>query len=120
METYIEHICAKYQATWMNDKKDKPVIPLPNRKELICGFLAAVGDNDPLAQQEMAKDMGIGYRRGVGEIIFAMVTAHPDLCHAGAWLSQHNSKQHRLHYHYRLSAWTAYPPSHTNIIFARK
>jgi hypothetical protein len=83
-ETYIECICAKYLATWVNGGRDKPTTPLPNKKEFICGFLSAVGDDDPLTQHAMAKEMGVGYRSDVGEIIFAMVTARPDLCHAGA------------------------------------
>ena len=57
-----------------------------------------MGDKDPLVQQVMAKEICIGQRSRVGELIFAMVMARPDLCHAGIRLSQHNSKQHRLHY----------------------
>ena len=98
METYIERICAKYIATWMNNRRDKSTTPLPNKKEVIHGFLAAVGDNNPLAQQAIAKEMSIGYRSGVGEILVAMVTVHPDLCYADARLLQHNVRQHRLHY----------------------
>ena len=42
--------------------------------------------------------MGISYRSGVGEVLFAMVTARPDISHATTRLSQNNIKPHRVHY----------------------
>jgi hypothetical protein len=33
--------------------------------------------------------MGLGYRIGVGELIFAMVAAHPDLAYTVTRLPQH-------------------------------
>ena len=69
-----------------------------NRKEFICGFLAAIWDDDPKAQRALEDEMGLGYRSGVGEMIFAMVAAHSDLAYALTRLSQHNMCQHRLHF----------------------
>ena len=42
--------------------------------------------------------MGLGYRSGVGEVIFAMVKAWPDVAHASTRLSQHNNRLHRMHF----------------------
>jgi hypothetical protein len=50
VETYIERICDKYLATWINEGQDKPITPLPNTKEFIHRFLAAEGDDNPLVQ----------------------------------------------------------------------
>ena len=43
--------------------------------------------------------MQIGYRSGVGELIWAMTTCRPDLAFASVKLSQSNSCPHELHYH---------------------
>jgi hypothetical protein len=82
----------------MNIGPEKPGTPLPCKKEFIRGFLAAEGDEDPDAQKRLAKEMGFGYRSGVGEAIFAMVTARPDVAHAITRLSQHNVCPHKIHF----------------------
>ena len=76
----------------------KHTTPLPKRKEFIQGFLATIGDDDPEVQRALEEEMGLGYRSGVGELIFAMVAARPDLAYAVIRLSQHNTCQHRLHF----------------------
>ena len=54
--TYINKFCEKYIDTWFN---------------------AATGSNDPKIQQQLAKEMQINYRAGVGEIIWAMTRKVP-------------------------------------------
>ena len=98
VETYIERICGKYLNTWMDVERDKARTPLPTKKEFIRGFLSTVGEDNTVAQSGLAKEMGIGYRNGVGEVIFAMITARPDMCHTVTRLSQHNSRPHKIHY----------------------
>jgi hypothetical protein len=43
--------------------------------------------------------MQIGYRSGVGELIWAMMTCRPDLSYTSVKLSQSNSCPHEIHYH---------------------
>ena len=47
VETYPERVCEKYLAAWLGPAKGKTTTPLPNRKEFIGGFLAAIGNPDP-------------------------------------------------------------------------
>ena len=68
------------------------------QEKIIRGFLAAVGNNDPDAQAQLEKEMGFGYRSGVGKATFAMVTTRPDAAHAVTRLSQHSVCPHKLHY----------------------
>jgi len=77
VETYLERVCEKHMNGWMTlpQTQGQLTTPLPNRKEFIQGFLAAVGDEDPEEQQALDDEMGLGYRSGVGELIFAMVAA---------------------------------------------
>ena len=98
VETYLERICEKHLDTWMNIGCNKATTLLPNKKELIQGFLAAINDNDLDAQVRLEKEMGFGYRSGVGEAIFAMVTARPEAAHTVTRLSQHNVCPYKLHY----------------------
>ena len=98
VETYLERICEKHLMTWMSTTQVKPTTPLPNRREFIRGFLLAVGSDDETIQKVLADEMGLGYRSGVGESIFALVTARPDIAYAVTRLSQHNQRPHRLHF----------------------
>ena len=59
--------------------------------------MAAVRDEDPEAQHALEEEMGLRYRSGVGELIFPMVAARPDLVYVVTRLPQHNACQHRLH-----------------------
>ena len=89
VETYLERICEKHLMTWMGKTGGPPMTPLPNRKEYIRGFLQAIGSDDETAQKILAEEMGVGYCSGVGEAIFALVAARPDIAYAVTRLSQH-------------------------------
>ena len=43
--------------------------------------------------------MGFGYRNGIGELIYVMITCRPDLSYAVVRCSQYSSKPHEIHYH---------------------
>ncbi|KAL7523787.1 hypothetical protein ACHAXR_000330, partial [Thalassiosira sp. AJA248-18] len=43
--------------------------------------------------------MGFGYRNGIGEAIYAMITARPDLSYAVTRSAQYSACPHELHYH---------------------
>jgi hypothetical protein len=97
VKTYLERICERHLETWMIVGCDKVSTSLKNEKEFVRGFLAAADDNDPDAQANLAKEVGFGYRSGVGKAIFASVTTPPDTAHALTQLSQHNLCPHKLH-----------------------
>ncbi len=50
-------------------------------------------------QATLAKTMQLSYRAGVGELIWAMTTCHPDVAFVSVKLSQSNSCPHKIHYH---------------------
>ena len=85
---YWERICKRHLETWMNVGRNKPSTPLSNKNKIIQGFLDAKGDGNADAQADLAKEMGSGYRNGVCEAIFAMITTQPDAAHAVTRLSQ--------------------------------
>ena len=100
VKTYIERIMSKHLDTWMKTLSvpARPT-PLPTKPSFLKDFLNATGDKDEKAQRALAKEMGFGYRNGIGELIYAMVTCRPDLSYGVVRCSQYSSNPHRLHYH---------------------
>ena len=100
VQTYIERICEKHLKAWMkvNDMPDRPT-PLPTRKQFITSFLSAKGDKNDKAQTKLANNMGFGYRSGIGELIYAMITCRPDISYATVAAAQHSACPAEIHYH---------------------
>ena len=99
VRTFIEHMIAKYLATWMTvkDMPDRPT-PLPTRQQFLCGFMSAKGDLDEKAQERLADKMGLGYRNGIGKLIYAMITCQPDLSYSIVRLTQYSVCPHEHHF----------------------
>jgi hypothetical protein len=99
--TFIEKICEKYLISWMQNfmsTDDRPP-PLPIDPMWYKKFNTAIGDPNPKAQAKLAKQMQLPYRSGVGELIWAMTTTHPDLAFTSFKISQANSCPDKHHYH---------------------
>ena len=73
--------------------------PLPSDQTFQKKFNSSVGNPDKTVQLNLAKEMQLGYRSGVGELIWAMTTCRPDLTYSSVKLSQSNSCPHEIHYH---------------------
>jgi hypothetical protein len=99
--SYIYKICDKYLNSWMRNFHATEVrpTPLPTDPSWMKKFNAATGDPDPKIQAKLAKSMDISYRRGVGELIWAMTTCRPDIAFTSVKLSQANTCPHEHHYH---------------------
>jgi hypothetical protein len=78
---------------------DNRPMPLPTDQNWLKKFNAAVGSSDKDDHNCLAKDMKLNYCGGVGELIWAMTTCHPDLDYTSIKLSQSNSCPHEHHYH---------------------
>jgi hypothetical protein len=52
-----------------------------------------------MVQLNLAKEMQLGYRSCVRELIWAMTTCRSDLTYSSVKLSQSNSCPHKIHYH---------------------
>ena len=100
-KSFIDKCCNKHLATWMSSylmAAARPT-PLPCDPSWFKKFNAATGDPDPKKQADLAKQMNLSYRSGVGELIWAMTTCRPDLAYASVKLSQSNGCPHEHHYH---------------------
>ena len=61
-------------------------------------FLAAEGDDDPIKQAKLEKEMSFGYRSAIGELIYALVTCRPDLSYAVVRGAQNSARPHDIHF----------------------
>jgi hypothetical protein len=52
-----------------------------------------------MVQAALAKQMQLPYRSGVGKLIWAMTTCHPDLAYTSIKLLQSNTCPNKIHYH---------------------
>ena len=73
--------------------------PLPSDQTFQKKFNSSVGNPDKTVKLNFAKEMQLGYRLGIGELIWAMTTYRPDLAYSSVKLSQSNSCPHEIHYH---------------------
>jgi hypothetical protein len=73
--------------------------PLPQAESFLKSFLTAEGDRDPTNQDDLSKRMGLKYRNGVGELIYALVTCQPDISYAVVKWAQSTIAPHEVHYH---------------------
>ena len=72
--------------------------PLPNKQSFMRLFLSSLGNPDKKHQSELAKKIGFGFRNGVGEIIYAMITARPDMAYVIVRAAHHGACPHEIHY----------------------
>jgi hypothetical protein len=61
--------------------------------------MSAEGDTSSTEQDNLAKRMGIQFRNGVGELIYALVTCRPDISYAVVKCAQATTAPHEIHYH---------------------
>ena len=74
------------------------MIPLPNKFTFMKAILYSIGNPYVKHQKELARRMGFGYRNRIGEIIYAIITARPDMAYATVCAANHSVCPHENHY----------------------
>jgi hypothetical protein len=101
-QTYIETMSNKYINTWMKDLRDmanRPM-PFPTTESFTKNFNNTVGTDDMKELEKLKNEFGFGYRNGIGELIYAMVTCcRPDLSTTVVRCAQHSAKPSKFHFH---------------------
>jgi len=79
--SFIDKVFINHLETWMKSAYPSPTLstPFPSDATWQKNFNAATGNPDRKHQSKLAKDMQIGYRSSVNELIWAMTTCRPDL-----------------------------------------
>jgi hypothetical protein len=73
--------------------------PLPSDGDWLKAVNAAVGLDNPKELAMLETSMQIRYRGGIGKLIWAMTTCHPDIAFPSVKLSQSNFRPAEIHYH---------------------
>ena len=106
VQTYIEKMTTKYANKWQKDvyRMWTRPLPVPTGETYWRQFLLlsspkdADRNPDVEYQEKMKKEFGFGYRNGVGEAIWAMVTCRPDISTAVVKCAQNSACPHEVHY----------------------
>eukprot|EP00804_Cyclotella_cryptica_P013246 CCRYP_007032-RA/>CCRYP_007032-RA protein AED:0.39 eAED:0.39 QI:0/0/0/0.5/1/1/2/0/451 len=91
-ETYIEKMGAKYLDMWHKEVQmmaERP-LPIPTNESFLKAFNGDIGNPDETVQKELQQCFKFGYRSGVGELIYAMVTCRPDISTVMVKCAQHS------------------------------
>jgi hypothetical protein len=101
VRSFIDKVFEKHLATWMKSAYPSPArsTPLSFNPIFQKKFNSSTGNPDKNVQLKLAKDTQFGYRSGVSELIWAMMSCRPDLAYSSVKLSQSNSCPHKIHYH---------------------
>jgi hypothetical protein len=62
-------------------------------------FYTTEGSGEAKELEKLKKEYGFGYRNGIGELIYAMVTCRPDLSPAVVRCAQYSNKPTAIHFH---------------------
>ena len=88
VHTYRSKTLAPYFNDWL-DIPSKPLpVPLGTNEKFNNELYKAIGDPDLKVQAALAKRIGFGYRKAIGELIWPMTTCRPDLSQAVVKCSQ--------------------------------
>eukprot|EP00804_Cyclotella_cryptica_P030736 CCRYP_009176-RA/>CCRYP_009176-RA protein AED:0.05 eAED:-0.06 QI:0/-1/0/1/-1/1/1/0/645 len=99
-ETYIEKMGSKYLELWHKEiplTAERP-LPIPTHESFLKTFHQAVGNNDPNTLATLQQRYHFGYRNGVGELIYAMVTCRPDISTVTVKCAQHSANPAEIHF----------------------
>jgi hypothetical protein len=101
VQTFIDKVFEHHISTWMKMSHPTPnrSTPLPLDATWLKKFNAAISHPDKKAQTNLAKTMQLSNQSGVGKLIWAMTTCHPDLSYTSVKLLQSNTCPHEIHYH---------------------
>jgi hypothetical protein len=99
-ETYIEKMGSKYLEMWHKEVQmmaERP-LPIPTHESFLKAFHADTGNPDVKVQKELQQRFKFGYRSGVGELIYAMVTCRPDISAVTVKCAQHSTCPAEIHF----------------------
>jgi len=102
-ETYITRILEAHG--WLDLKAATKPVPIRADSKYMAMLETADRPRTAKEVQELETQMGFGYRNVIGEMVFAMVIARPDLSFTTTKLSQYNQGAAKAHYQAAKCAW---------------
>ena len=96
--TYIEKILKRHE--WINNE-EFPLAEFPTPMISENSYQRKLETTEPMNQTELdlaEKEFGFGYRQGIGELIYALVTCRPDISYSVIKLAQYSTRPARIHF----------------------
>jgi hypothetical protein len=98
VETYLAKTLLPYFDDWLDIPSKLLPVPLGTNEKFHTELYQAKGNPDAKVQAALAKQMGFGYRKAIGELIWPMTTCRPDLAQAVVKCSQASAAPTETHY----------------------
>ena len=94
---YLERMLERH--SWMKDiPSTNETLPMSSDPEFIRKIDSTEGSDDPKQIQLLEDEFGFKYRSATGGLIFAIITARPDISYPTVKLCQYNSCPVRVHF----------------------
>jgi hypothetical protein len=98
VQTYLTKTLLPYFNDWLEIPTTPMPVPLGTNEKFHRDLYKAKGNPDAKAQAALAKQMGFGYRKAIGELIWPMPTCHPDLTQGVVKCAQASAAPTEIHY----------------------
>jgi hypothetical protein len=99
IKTWLMKMMAPYFKDWLEVPSTPFPTPLGSSESFIKHLYFTEGDPTPSVQAALEKQMGIKYRKCIGELIWPMSTCRPDLlCQSVIKVAQHSAAPAKVHY----------------------
>ncbi|KAL7488574.1 hypothetical protein ACHAW6_014164 [Cyclotella cf. meneghiniana] len=98
IQTWLAIMMEPYFNDWLDIPSTPMPTPLGPNEAFIKRLYSTEGDPSVAAQAQLEKQMGIKYRKAIGQLIWPMTTCRPDLAQATVKLAQHSAAPAEVHY----------------------
>jgi Reverse transcriptase (RNA-dependent DNA polymerase) len=101
---YIKISCDDYlqkiltQHTWNNLPASQKPLPMQSSPQFHAQLEIPLQPLNPQQQQDHEKQAGFSYRAAIGELIYALITARPDISYCTTKLAQYSANPQPCHY----------------------
>ncbi|KAL7488575.1 hypothetical protein ACHAW6_014165 [Cyclotella cf. meneghiniana] len=98
IQTWLAIMMEPYFNDWLDIPSSPMPTPLGPNEAFIKCLYSTEGDPSVAAQAQLEKQMGIKYRKAIGQLIWPMTTCRPNLAQATVKLAQHSAAPAEVHY----------------------
>jgi hypothetical protein len=98
IQTWLAIMMEPYFNDWLDIPSSPMPTPLGPNEAFIKRLYSTEGDPSVAARAQLEKQMGIKYRKAIGQLIWPMTTCRPDLAQTTVKLAQHSAASAEVHY----------------------
>ena len=95
-DDYLQKILAQHD--WTNLPASLKPVPMQSNSQFQSQLEAPIPPLDPTQQNTYQTQAGFSYRAAIGELIYALITARPDISYSTTKLAQYSANPQPVHY----------------------